>query len=184
MRARRRHESLDDAPRSGESEDMVKTKLSTPKGKLSTPAARTSPLPKKILLLGALAVGAFAATFGMARFLQRDSAPQAGMVWIPGGEFTMGSNEPYALAPERPAQRVRVDGFWMDETDVTNAQFRRFVEATGYVTIAEKVPTEEEIMRSPMPGAAPARKEDLVPASLVFTPPSGPVPTAGPNAYK
>src|SRR3954469_22361965 len=46
-----------------------------------------------------------------------------GMVWIPAGEFTMGTDDPSAYAPEHPAHRVRVSGFWMDETDVTNAQF-------------------------------------------------------------
>ena len=55
-----------------------------------------------------------------------------GMVWIPGGEFTMGSTDPLARRDESPVHRVRVDGFWMDKTEVTNAQFRAFVEATGY----------------------------------------------------
>src|SRR5712671_1992712 len=99
----------------------------------------------RILLLGALAVGAFAASFGMATFLRSDTAPP-GMVWIPGGEFTMGTDSDLGWASEKPAHRVRVDGFWMDETDVTNAQFRKFVEATGYVTTAERTPTIEEIM--------------------------------------
>jgi formylglycine-generating enzyme required for sulfatase activity len=58
----------------------------------------------------------------------------------------MGDEALYASIAERPAHRVRVDGFWMDETDVTNAQFRAFVEATGYVTTAERTPTLEEIM--------------------------------------
>ena len=62
------------------------------------------------------------------------------MVWIPGGEFTMGTDADLGWPDEKPAHRVRVDGFWMDETEVTNAQFRAFVEATGYVTTAEKPP--------------------------------------------
>lgn len=70
---------------------------------------------------------------------------------------------------ERPAHRVRVDGFWMDATPVTNAQFRAFVEATGYVTTAEKAPTMEEIMKMAPPGAAPPDPASLVPASLVFS---------------
>ena len=65
------------------------------------------------------------------------------MVWIPGGEFVMGTDSPQAMAAEKPAHLVQVTGFWMDETDVTNAQFRKFVEATGYVTTAEKVPSVE-----------------------------------------
>ncbi len=61
-----------------------------------------------------------------------DTAPP-GMAWVPGGEFPMGSDDPQAAPAERPAHRVRVDGFWMDVTEVTNAQFRKFVEATGYL---------------------------------------------------
>jgi sulfatase modifying factor 1 len=100
----------------------------------------------------------------------------AGMVWIPGGEFSMGSEDPRgshcggkeAMADARPIHRVAVDAFWMDATEVTNAEFARFVEATGYRTVAERVPRAEEF-----PGAAP---ELLVPGSLVFTPPDHPVP--------
>lgn len=58
------------------------------------------------------------------------------MVWIPGGEFLMGSSDPLAKPNERPVHGVRVSGFYMDRYDVTNAQFRRFVLATGYVTTA------------------------------------------------
>ena len=102
-------------------------------------------------------------------------APE-GMVWIPGGEFSMGSDEtgesmcglPGVTRDSQPIHRVYVDGFWMDATDVTNAQFEKFVEATGYVTVAEKAPTAEEF-----PGAPP---ENLVAGSTVFTPTSGPVP--------
>jgi len=77
---------------------------------------------------------------------------------------------------EKPAHRARVDGFWMDETDVTNAQFRRFVDATGYVTTAEKAPNVDEIMAQMPPGTPRPPKEKLVPAALVFTPTKGPVP--------
>ena len=67
-----------------------------------------------------------------------------------------------------PVHRVYVDGFWMDETEVTNAEFAKFVKATGYVTIAERKPTLEEF-----PGAPP---ENLVAGSVVFTPSPTPVP--------
>jgi formylglycine-generating enzyme required for sulfatase activity len=97
-----------------------------------------------------------------------------GMRWIPGGEFTMGSDSDLAWADEKPAHRVRVDGFWMDETDVTNAQFRKFVKATGYVTTAEKPPDIEEIMRQ-MPPGTPRPKDKVTPGSLVFFPTKGPV---------
>src|SRR6201989_2117666 len=127
----------------------------------------------RTLLLGALAVGAFTATFGLARFLQRDSAPP-GMVWVPGGEFTMGTDSDLGWPDEKPAHRVRVDGFWMDQTEVTNAQFRAFVEATGYVTTAEKPVDAAEILRQSPPGTPPPSSERLLPGSLVFRPTSGP----------
>jgi sulfatase modifying factor 1 len=63
-----------------------------------------------------------------------------GMVWVPGGEFTMGAIEgdEQARRDEFPAHPVAVDGFWMDATEVTNSQFKEFVDATGYITVAEK----------------------------------------------
>jgi sulfatase modifying factor 1 len=99
-----------------------------------------------------------------------------GMAWIPGGEFTMGSELADARADERPAHRVKVDGFWMDDTEVTNAGFRKFVQATGYLTTAEKPPDIAAIMSQLPPGTPPPRKENLVPGSLVFTPTEHPVP--------
>jgi formylglycine-generating enzyme required for sulfatase activity len=90
------------------------------------------------------------------------------MVWIPGGTFTMGSDAHYP--EEAPAHPVRVEGFWIDRAPVTNAQFRKFVKATGHITLAEK-PAD--------PAAYPdARPELLAPASIVFVPPPGPVGTA------
>src|SRR5262252_6920565 len=103
------------------------------------------------LFLGVLAAGAFAATFGLVKVLQDESAPP-GMVWVPGGEFTMGTEDRIGRPDEKPAHRVRVTGFWMDQTDVTNAQFRAFVEATGYVTTAEKPVDAEEMLRQSSPG--------------------------------
>jgi sulfatase modifying factor 1 len=96
------------------------------------------------------------------------AAAHEGMVWIPGGEFTMGCVEPIARPDERPLHRVRVDGFWMDETEVTNAQFRAFVEATGYVTTAEQKPRVEEIMAQLPPGTPPPPPELLKPGALVW----------------
>jgi sulfatase modifying factor 1 len=80
------------------------------------------------------------------------------MVWIPGGTFMMGSNRHYP--EEAPAHRVTVDGFWMGTELVTNANFSRFVEATGYVTVAER-----PVNPADYPGARP---ELLVPSSVVF----------------
>src|SRR5688572_21604452 len=76
----------------------------------------------------------------------------AGMVWIPGGEFTMGTDDINSMPNERPAHSVKVDGFWMDETPVTNAQFRAFIEATGYVTTAERPIDWEELKKQVPPG--------------------------------
>jgi formylglycine-generating enzyme required for sulfatase activity len=97
------------------------------------------------------------------------------MVWIPGGEFTMGTDSKPGQPDEMPAHRVRVDGFWMDETDVTNAQFRAFVEATGHVTTAEKPVDAAEILKQSPPGTPPPPPEKLVPGALVFRPTPGPV---------
>src|SRR5262249_22556365 len=98
-----------------------------------------------------------------------------GTVWVPGGEFTMGTDGELGWPDEKPAHRVRVDGFWVDATEVTNAQFRAFVEATGYVTTAEKVPDADEILRQLPPATPPPPPERLVPGSLLFTPTAGPV---------
>jgi sulfatase modifying factor 1 len=85
------------------------------------------------------------------------------MRWIPGGEFRMGSENP----KEGPVHTVTVSGLWMDTHELTNAEFAKFVDATGHVTIAEKAPTREEF-----PDAPP---EKLVPGALVFTGTAGAV---------
>jgi sulfatase modifying factor 1 len=95
-----------------------------------------------------------------------DGAP-AGMVWIPGGTFRMGSDKHYR--EERPAHHVGVDGFWMDANAVTNAEFAAFVTATGYVSLAER-PLD--------PALYPDAKPELaVPGALVFHMTDGPVDT-------
>jgi formylglycine-generating enzyme required for sulfatase activity len=104
------------------------------------------------------------------------TAVPKGMVWIPGGEFSMGSEAageslcaiPGVTRDAQPIHRVYVDGFWMDATEVTNEQFEQFVKATGYITIAEQTPKAEDF-----PGAPP---ENLVAGSTVFTPTPQPVP--------
>jgi formylglycine-generating enzyme required for sulfatase activity len=87
------------------------------------------------------------------------------MVWIPGGTFRMGSEDFYP--EERPVHEVTVDDFWIDRSLITNAQFARFVEATGYVTLAERPPNPADF------AGAPA--ENLVPGSMVFQNTTGPV---------
>ncbi len=96
-----------------------------------------------------------------------------GMIWISGGEFTMGCNEENCAEVSMTPHRVKVDGFWMDETEVTNAQFKKFVEETKYITVAER-PIDWEEMKKQLPAGAPKPPdENLLPGSLVFTPPSG-----------
>lgn len=99
-----------------------------------------------------------------------------GMVLIPGGEFLMGTDDTEQRPTERPAHPVRVSPFWMDKTECTNADFAKFVAATGYVTTAETTPTLAEIMEQVPPGTPPPPPEALVPGALVFSPPTRPVP--------
>lgn len=98
-----------------------------------------------------------------------------GMVWIPGGEFSMGSNvEDESLCSIKgvtkdaaPVHRVYVDGYYMDQTEVTNEEYEKFVKATGYITVAEQKPTKEEFPT--------ASEEDLITGSVIFTPTSSAV---------
>ncbi|MCA9117790.1 MAG: formylglycine-generating enzyme family protein, partial [Planctomycetaceae bacterium] len=99
----------------------------------------------------------------------------AGMVWISGGQFLMGSEHPLSRPDEQPPHQVRVDGFWIDETEVTNAGFRRFVDATGYLTTAERPVDWEELKQQVPPGTPRPPDDQLQPGSLVFVPPSEPV---------
>ena len=94
-------------------------------------------------------------------------APE-GMVWVPGGNFWMGDD----FFPDAPPHLVYVDGFWMDRTEVTNEQFEKFVQATGYQTVAERKPDPKDFPGVPI--------ENLVPGSIVFTPPAEAVPLTEP----
>ncbi len=128
----------------------------------------------KAAWLAVIGVAAFAASYLLFRYgpvLLSDSEPADSppMVWIPGGTFWRGSDNP-KMRDAQPAHQVAVDGFWMDQTAVTNEQFARFVKATGYLTVAERTPDAKDF-----PGAPP---ENLVAGAVVFTPPSGPVSLA------
>jgi sulfatase modifying factor 1 len=90
------------------------------------------------------------------------------MMFVPGGTFRMGSDRHYP--EEAPVHRVTVDSFWMDRTPITNREFRKFVEATGHVTVAEIPPDPKDF-----PGALPHM---LKAGSLVFSPPDHPVDLA------
>jgi len=139
-------------------------------GALTFSLLRPRPMPA-----GASAVAVTFAPTVENRLPAPGPAPE-GMVWIPGGEFSMGSDEsgeslcglPGVTRDAQPIHRVYVDGFWMDSTEVTNEKFEAFVSATGYRTVAEVAPSREEFPAAPL--------ENLVAGSTVFTPATSPVP--------
>jgi sulfatase modifying factor 1 len=97
---------------------------------------------------------------------------QQGMVWIPGGDFNMGAKTQSSTGDAQPFHTVKVAGFWMDETEVTNDQFAAFVKATNYKTLAEKPVDWEEIKKMVPAGTPKPPDEALQPGALVFTPPN------------
>jgi formylglycine-generating enzyme len=165
----------------GTTADLRKTKSA-----LQPPSKASMTRNVGLLALGVAAFAASYLLFGYAPGFFKKSQPAAppGMLWIRGGEFTMGTDSDLGWADEKPAHRVRVDAFWMDETDVTNAQFRKFVEATGFVTTAEKPVDAAEILRQMPPGTPRPPKENLVPGSMVFVPTSLPVNVVGPEVHR
>ena len=106
-----------------------------------------------------------------------------GMVFINGGEYMMGAGDNEGRPDEYPQHKVKVDGFWIDATEVTNAQFKKFTEATGYITTAEKIPDWEEMKKQLPPGTAKPGNDVLVAASLVFTIPGHPVSLTDPSQW-
>jgi formylglycine-generating enzyme required for sulfatase activity len=144
--------------------------------------APPAPGPRtRLVRLAALSAAAFGVVYAAVRFGHGGPDAPAGMVWIPPGEFVMGSDA--GPANERPARRVRLAGFWMDRTEVTNAEFRRFADATGYLTTAERPPDWEQMRRTLPPGTPRPAEDKLVPGSMVFAPPAGPVPTDDPARW-
>ena len=99
----------------------------------------------------------------------------AGMVWIPAGQFTMGTDDARSFRNERPAHRVRVNGFWIDQHDVTNDEFKKFVKATGYLTTAERKVDWSELKKELPPGTPKPDDSLLVPGALVFVGTTNPV---------
>ncbi len=107
-------------------------------------------------------------------------APE-GMQWVEGAEFMRGArpDDPMAMASEKPAHLVRVDGFYIDRTEVTNARFRAFVKETGYITTAEK-PVDWEAMKKTLPPGTPKPPDSVLqPGSMVFTLSKEPVSDMG-----
>lgn len=93
-----------------------------------------------------------------------------GMVWVPGGKFTQGAlkNDKMAMEHEKPNHETRVDGFFMDITEVTNAEFKKFIEETGYITVAERKIDWEEMKKQLPPGTPKPEDSILQPGSLIF----------------
>jgi formylglycine-generating enzyme required for sulfatase activity len=105
----------------------------------------------------------------MTPFKESVNAPN-GMVWIPGGIFEQGASDKdrQALSHEKPKHSVKVDGFYMDETEVTNAQFLKFIEATNYITTAERA-IDWELIKTQLPaGTLKPHDSILQPGSLLF----------------
>lgn len=139
---------------------------------------------KQRLTIGLISVGILSAAGGWAAYVEtaqpssRAAAPTIklgdgkmgppAMAWIPGGEFLMGNSHKLSQPNEVPAHKVRVSGFWMDVHDVTNAEFRRFVEASGYVTTAEQKPRWEDLKVQLPPGTPRPDEGALVPGAMVF----------------
>jgi formylglycine-generating enzyme len=145
-----------------------------------------SAMQKRVVWLGALAVAIALAAVGATIYKARMVTPApltigdgktgpADMVWIPGTDFMMGTDNRLTLPNERPAHKVHVSGFWMNRHDVTNAEFRRFVEATGYTTTAEQKPRWEDL-KVQLPFGTPEPPSDvMVPGAMVFVGTDAPV---------
>ena len=112
-----------------------------------------------------------------------DPIKYEGMVFIPGGEFTMGGDSIWGRPDEFPRHKVQVSPFYMDIYEVSNQQFREFVEATGYITLAERKPDWEEMKKQLPPGTPKPDESLLVAASMVFTPPNRVVSLNNPQAW-
>lgn len=148
---------------------------------------------RRLLLAGAAGFGVLAGGGALAWLGQpaRTQAPIAptitigdglttpkDMAWVPPGVFLMGSDSKLAQPNERPTHQVKVHGFWMDTTHVTNDQFAKFVQQTGYRTTAEKKPDWETIRVQLPPGVPKPPDDVLVPGAMVFVGTSGPVDLA------
>jgi formylglycine-generating enzyme required for sulfatase activity len=142
---------------------------------------KTVAMPYPALKLPGVAVNAGAGgsqeqKAGVTKELTKEEvAAHQGMVWVAGGTFRMGADNKQASEDEYPKHAVTVSGFWIDLTEVTNAQFAAFVKATGYVTTAERKPVWEDLKKQLPPGTERPDASLLVAASLVFARPDHPV---------
>lgn len=107
----------------------------------------------------------------------QDRSAQNDVVHIPAGEFTMGASSDDARPDERPPHRIFVDAFHMSKTEITNRQFQQFIDATGYVTTAERPVDWEQLKKQVPPGTPKPDDATLQPGSMVFVqPPQGTSP--------
>lgn len=136
---------------------------------------------RQIRILLGLMVGVL--VYAGIQLARRSSATPPGMVRIPGGNFIMGTSHPDGKATEQPAHPVFIDSFFLDEHEVTNEEFAKFVAATRYVTTAEHAPDWEEMRKTLPPGTPQPPREVLVPGALVFVAPRDPVSTDNPAAW-
>ncbi len=111
------------------------------------------------------------------------TAAPAGMVFIPNGELNMGGDNDQASQNEFPKHKVKIDAFFMDETEVTNEAFKKFVDATNYVTTAEREISWDSIKNQLPPGTPKPPDSVLQPGSLVFVPTNQPVSLDNPSAW-
>ncbi|WP_235297597.1 formylglycine-generating enzyme family protein [Portibacter marinus] len=106
-----------------------------------------------------------------------------GMVFIPGGVLNMGGDNEQASDDEFPKHKIKVEGFYMDETEVTNREFAEFVKATGYITVAERA-LDWELLKKDLPPGTPKPPDSLMqPGALVFQSTEQPVPLNDPSRW-
>lgn len=117
------------------------------------------------------------------RFNKTAQATEGDMVFVKSGDFIMGTDDDASYQQERPAHQVHVDAFWIDKTEVSNREFKKFVDATNYITVAERKPNWEELKELLPPGTPKPDDELLQPGSLVFAAPSLDVPTNDISAW-
>tara|TARA_B100000767_G_scaffold191185_1_gene178448 strand:- start:3139 stop:4209 length:1071 start_codon:yes stop_codon:yes gene_type:complete len=128
---------------------------------------------KKTLIFLSLVITILIASFKQMKkneFTKKNISIIAGMVWIPGGTFDMGASDGdhMALSHEKPKHSVKLDGFYMDVTEVTNAEFSKFIDATNYLTTAER-PVDWELIKLQLPPGTSRPHDSLLrPGSLLF----------------
>lgn len=138
---------------------------------------------KMLFIISGICILLYASCKKGTRNLEKASIPEAplGMVWIPAGTFQQGAvaHDKIAMNHEKPQHNVSVNGFFMDITEVTNAQFSKFINETGYVTIAERE-IDWEAMKLQLPENTPKPHDSILqPGSLLFKK----TKTSVPNLY-